>query len=305
MNFLRRTSVNLTKARSQSRWPISYNSIEPLAIAADITAIFLSSTLLGVMYELEKQGTSGLVPQYIASAAAVSALFIPLMIGRGLYDPVELLDISGQIHRVTAAWTGVFLFCTAVLFALKAGADFSRGSALLFAFAGLGILLLQRMFWYSMLRRGLAEHRFQGRSSLLISDGLPGSRFVATLRKHGYDLKQQFVLATEGLDVAVDEEVSQIVSFLRESPEVEEVLVTAELDHCSKLFKRLAPLRDLPITVSYFPFGAVAEILERPSRRLGEAMYIELQRKPESLFSEAEDGPAWIPRRHRPRLPPD
>jgi hypothetical protein len=92
---------------------------------------------------------------------------------------------------------------------------------------------------------------------------------------------------------------------LRESPEVEEVLVTAELDHCSKLIKHLAPLRDLPITVTYFPFGAGAEILERPSRRLDEAMYIELQRKPEALFSEAEDGPAWIPRRNRPRLPPD
>jgi putative colanic acid biosynthesis UDP-glucose lipid carrier transferase len=115
---------------------------------------------------------------------------------------------------------------------------------------------------------------------LLISEDSPGSGFVATLRKHGYDLKQQFVLVAEGPYVAVDEEVSQIVSYLRESPEVEEVLVTAELDHCSKLIKRLAPLRDLPITVTYFPSGAGLKILARPSRRLGEAMCIELQRKP-------------------------
>jgi putative colanic acid biosynthesis UDP-glucose lipid carrier transferase len=121
----------------------------------------------------------------------------------------------------------------------------------------------------------------------LISDGLPGSGFVTTLHKHGYDLKQQFVLAAEGVDVAVDEEVSQIVSYLRESPEVEEVLVTAELDHCTKLIKRLAPLRDIPITVIYVPSEAGLKILTRPSRRLGEAMCIELQRKPLNAFELA------------------
>jgi putative colanic acid biosynthesis UDP-glucose lipid carrier transferase len=294
MNFVARriaalveTPVNLSEARPRRKWPFSYDSIETLAIVADIAAIFLSSTVAGVMYQFETVGTSGFILQYIASAAAVSALFVSLTIGRGLYDPAELLDISGQIRSVTAVWGGVFLFCAAVLFALKAGADFSRGSALLFAFAGLGILLLQRIFWYSMLRRGLAGHRFQGRNSLLISDGLPGSGFVASLHKHGYDLKQQFVLAAEGVDVAVDEEVSQIVSYLRESPEVEEVLVTAELDHCTKLIKRLAPLRNLPITVTYVPSEAGLKILTRPSRRLGEAMCIELQRKPLNAFELA------------------
>lgn len=287
MNFVARlitapveTPVTLPEARPQRKWPFSYDSIEPLAIAADIAAIFLSSTVAGVMYQLETLGTSGFILQYVASAAAVSALFVSLMVGRGLYEPAELLDISSQIRSVTAVWAGVFLFCAAVLFALKAGADFSRGSALLFAFAGLGILLLQRVFWYSMLRRGLAGHRFPGRNSLLISEGLPGSGFVATLRKHGYDLQQQFVLDAEAPDVEVDEEVAQIVSYLHESPEVEEVLVTAELDHCSKLIKRLAPLRDLAITVTYVPSGAGLKILTRPSRRLGEAMCIELQRKP-------------------------
>jgi len=121
----------------------------------------------------------------------------------------------------------------------------------------------------------------------VISEGSPGPDFVATLRNHGYDLKQQFVLAAEGPDVTVDEDVSQIVSYLRESPDIEEVLVTAELDNCSKLIKRLAPLRDLPITVTYVPSGAGLEILTRPLRRLGEAICIELQRKPLNAFELA------------------
>lgn len=281
MNFVaRRIASPVETPVDQRKWPFSYEAIEPLAIASDIAAIFLSSTVAGMMYQLEALGHSGFILQYIASAAAVSALFVSLMIGRGLYEPAELLDISAQIRSVTAVWNGVFLFCAAVVFALKAGADFSRGSVLLFAFAGFGILLLQRVFWYSMLRRGLAMHRFPGRNSLLISEGLPGSGFISTLRKHGYELKQQFVLAVDGPDAGDAQEVSQIVAYLRQTPEVEEVLVTADLDHYSKLIKRLAPLRDLPITVTYVPSGAGLKILTRPIRRLGEAMCIELQRKP-------------------------
>lgn len=287
MNFVPRRIIDPLEAPvarpdalPRRKWPISYNAIEPLAIAADVAAIFLSSIIAGVMYELETLGTSGFVLQYVASAAAVSALFVSLMAGRGLYDPAELLDISGQIRSVTAFWTGVFLFCAAVIFALKAGAEFSRGSVLLFAFAGFGVLLLQRIFWYSMLRRGLARHRFPGRNSLLISEDATSSGFVATLRTHGYELKQQFVLDAGRPEPTVDDDISQIASYLRDSPEIEEVLVTAELDHCSKLIKRLAPLRDLPITVTYVPCGPGSKILARPSHRLGEAMCIELQRKP-------------------------
>ena len=87
--------------------------------------------------------------------------------------------------------------------------------------------------------------------------------------------------------MTVDEDVSRIVAYLHESPEVEEVLVTAELDQFSKLIKRLAPLRDLPITVTYVPSGAGAKVLTRRSRRLSEATYIELQRKPLNAFERA------------------
>ncbi|MFY9894936.1 MAG: undecaprenyl-phosphate glucose phosphotransferase [Xanthobacteraceae bacterium] len=263
------------RRRPEHKWLISYRSIEPIALASDVVTVFFSAVLSGVIYHLESIGTSGDIIQYVGSAAVVSALFISLMVGRNLYNPAELLDVKTQIHSVAVIWIGVFLFLAGVVFALKIGGEFSRGAVLFFAASGLSILLAERMFWYFLLRRGLARQRFSGRDVVLISGEPPTSGFVATLAKHGFQLNQRFVLPNAG-----DDAMSQIVSYLREAPEIEDVLVSAELDGVYELVKRLAPLRELPITVSFIPVGTAAKILTRPSTQIGDTICIELQRKP-------------------------
>ena len=283
MNFVERrvsppgsTTADLPERRRPERkWWISYRSIEPIALASDVVTVFFSAVLAGVIYHLESIGTSGDIIQYVGSAAVVSALFISLMVGRNLYNPAELLDVKTQIQSVAVIWIGVFLFLAGVVFALKIGEEFSRGAVLLFAASGLSILLAERMFWYFLLRRGLARQRFSGRDVVLISGEPPTSGFVATLAKHGFQLNRRFVLPDAG-----DDAMSQIVSYLREAPEIEDVLVSAELDGVSALVKRLAPLRELPITVSFIPVGTAAKILTRPSAQIGDTICIELQRKP-------------------------
>ncbi len=283
MNFVERrvsppgsTTADLPERRRPARkWLISYRSIESIALASDVVTVFFSAVLAGVIYHLESIGTSGDIIQYVGSAAVVSALFISLMVGRNLYNPAELLDVKTQIHSVAVIWIGVFLFLAGVVFALKIGEEFSRGAVLLFAASGLGILLAERMFWYFLLRRGLARQRFSGRDVVLISGEPPTSGFVATLAKHGFQLNRRFVLPDAG-----DDAMSQIVSYLREAPEIEEVLVSAELDGVSELVKSLAPLRELPITVSFIPVGRASKILTRPSTQIGDTICIELQRQP-------------------------
>lgn len=273
--------------RPERKWLISYRSIEPLAFAFDVFAIFLSSTLTGVIYHLETIGTPGDFLQYIGFAAVISALFLSLTIGRNLYDPSELLEVKDQIRSITIIWIGVFLFYAGVVFALKIGADFSRGAVLSFAAAGLCTLVVLRIFWFLFLVRGLSGEKFLGRDTVLISEETPGPGFVATLVKHGFELKQQFILPAEGADSSDGEDASQIISYLRESPNIQEVLVSGEVDHCSKLIKRLSRLRELPITISFMPVGMSAKILARPSRRMGDTICIELQRKPLNLVEVA------------------
>ena len=266
--------------RPKRKWLISYRAIEPLAIASDVVAIFFSSVLTGVIYSLEAIGTPGDILQYFGAAAAISALFLSLTIGRNLYDPAELLEVANQIRSIAVAWIGVFLFFGGVVFALKIGADFSRGSVLLFAAVGLCILTVQRIFWYLLLRRGIASEKFSGRDVILITDAMPAPGIVATIAKNGFELRRQFILADEETDSSHGEGASQIIAYLRQSPNIEEVLISGELDHCPALIKRLSPLREFPIAVSFMPAGLSSEILLRPTHRLGDTVSIELQRKP-------------------------
>jgi Undecaprenyl-phosphate glucose phosphotransferase len=269
--------------RAVRKWLISYRSIESIAFAFDVVAIFFSSVLTGVIYHLDTIVAPGDILQYVGYGAAISALFLSLTIGRGLYDPGELLEVKSQIHSVVVIWIGVFLFYAGVVFALKIGADFSRGAVLLFAAVGLGILVILRMIWYLFLVRGLAGEKFLGRDAVLISEDPPGTAFVSTLVKHGFELKQQFILPAGDSASSDGEDTSPIISYLRESPNIEEVLVSGEIDHCSELIKRLSRLRELPIAISFMPVGMGAAILMRPSRRIGDAICIELQRKPLNL----------------------
>src|SRR3982751_1778790 len=91
------------------KWPIHYDSIEPLAMAADLATIVLASVLSGLSYHLHEPGTPIDLSKSLGSGILVSALFISLLKTRGMYRPTELLVLRQQIRSVCVSWTSVFL----------------------------------------------------------------------------------------------------------------------------------------------------------------------------------------------------
>src|SRR3977135_514035 len=82
----------LAKPDRARKWPIHYDSVEPLAIVTDIATISVTSVFSGILYHLqEPSGTPGGISQSLGSAVLVSALFISLMKIGGMYRPTELL----------------------------------------------------------------------------------------------------------------------------------------------------------------------------------------------------------------------
>src|SRR5690348_15348546 len=146
MNFVKRqigVDISDVSARGMNdlpgkrKWPIHYDSVEPLAIIADFATIMLASVLSGFLYHLHEAGTPSLIGKSVGSAILVSALFISLLKSRGMYRPTELLLLHNQVRGVFLAWISVFLLLAATVFTLKIGSEFSRGSSLLFAVFGL------------------------------------------------------------------------------------------------------------------------------------------------------------------------
>ena len=152
------------------KWPIHYDSVEPLAIVTDLATIIFTSVFSGFSYHLQEWDTPGDIGKYLGSAILVSILFISLMKIRGMYRPTELLVLRNQIRAVCLAWIGVFLLLAGTVFALKIGNEISRGASMLFAMFGLIALIVHRSVLRDLVAKGLAGRRFSGRNIVLITD---------------------------------------------------------------------------------------------------------------------------------------
>ncbi|MGB8401565.1 undecaprenyl-phosphate glucose phosphotransferase [Bradyrhizobium sp.] len=275
--------------KGERKWPIHYDSIEPLAVVADIATITLASVIAGFLYHLYTTGTPGDVGKSVGSAILVSALFISVMKIRGMYSPTELLILRNQIRGVCLAWTSVFLLLAGTVFALKIGSELSRGTSLLFAAFGLVALIVHRSVTKDLLTKGLAGRRFSGRNIVLITDQSPSDdpSLTQTLMGLGFCVQGHFILPPSGADLGRRESVAaRVIEHIRGS-NVEEIIVGADPSRWSDLRAFVAKLRVVPFPVSFVPVGAASEIFKRPSRELGNAICVELQRGPLTTIEHA------------------
>jgi putative colanic acid biosysnthesis UDP-glucose lipid carrier transferase len=269
------------------KWPINYDSVEPLAIVADLAAIVLASVFSGLSYHLQESGTPGDIGKSLGSAILVSVLFISLMKIHGMYRPTELLVLRNQMRAVCLTWTSVFLLLSGTVFALKIGNEISRGTSMLFAMFGLIALIVDRRILRNLLAKGLAGRRFSGRNIVLITDHSGDAGLTQILAGFGFCVKRNFFFPPPNAAPRHRERVvARVIEYIRGS-DIEEVVVGAEPNRWSELRSLVAELRVLPFPVSFIPLGTASEIFRRPSRELGNAICVELQRGPLTTFEHA------------------
>jgi putative colanic acid biosysnthesis UDP-glucose lipid carrier transferase len=272
------------------KWPIHYDSVEPLAIVADLATIVLASVFSGLSYHLlQESGAPVDVGKSLGSAILVSALFISLMKIRGMYRPAELLVLRNQVRAICLTWMSVFLLLAGTVFALKIGNEISRGTSMLFAVFGLIALILHRRALRNLLAKGLAGRRFSGRNIVLITDHSKegDTNLTHTLTGLGFCVKKNFFIPPPSAESRHrDKVVARVIECIRGS-DVEEVVVGADPNRWSEVRSLVAELRVVPFPVSFIPLGATSEIFRQPSRELGNAICVELQRGPLTSFEHA------------------
>jgi putative colanic acid biosynthesis UDP-glucose lipid carrier transferase len=255
--------------------------VELLAIVADFATIVLISVFSGLSYHLQASGTPGDIGKFLGSAVLVSALFISLMKIRGMYRPTELLLLRNQIGAVCLAWTSVFLLLAGTVFALKIGNEISRGASALFAMFGLVALIVNRSVLKDLIAKGLAGRRFSGRNIVLITDhSQMGASLIHTLTGLGFSIEGHFIFPPPSADSRRRERLTAKVIEHTRGSDVEEIVVGSDPNRWSELRTLVADLRVLPFPVSFVPLGTASEIFGRPSRELGNAICVELQRGP-------------------------
>ncbi|UZE48057.1 exopolysaccharide biosynthesis polyprenyl glycosylphosphotransferase [Rhodopseudomonas sp. P2A-2r] len=268
---------DLANGRAQDkRWPVQYDSVEILALLADIATIFVAS-LVAAFAHMLLHGTSQEITRLASVALPTSVVFTAVAKSFKMYVPKALLDLRNQVRAVCAIWLGVFLILVATTFTLQMKSEIPWDFALIFGVGGLAILIAQRALLRDALRKGLAERRFSGRKIVLITDEA-GRDLVNTLSDLGFFVERHFALPPARSSLQ-EELIGKVINYTRET-EIREIFFGVTPDHWSRLKHAVAGLGVLPLRVRLVPTGASSDLFHRPSTELGGARCVELQRGP-------------------------
>jgi Undecaprenyl-phosphate glucose phosphotransferase len=272
--------------RTQRKWPIGYDSIEPLIILIDIIAIFVASLLADLVTRIE--GDTLDLGKATGSMLLVSSLFVFVLKSQGLYKPTELMARRSQVRAVVLTWTSVLLLQTFAVCTLRVSHDMPRGAGF-FAVFGLVLVVSVRVFAKRLLSIGLSGDKFAGRNIVLVTDQLAASaggsnRPQAML---GYSVAKRFALPPSGSGSGCRKRISShVIDFVRGAA-IEEIVIEAEPGRWSELRSFVGDLRVLPFPITFVPVGAAAEIFRRPIREAGNVSRVELHRGPLSFAERA------------------
>jgi Undecaprenyl-phosphate glucose phosphotransferase len=291
MNYFKRDfgepkSLALPAHEAQQRpsrgWTIPYRAITPVAMAVDTLVIFATCVLSHAFYHMEIVKLPGHLSRFAGFAAVVSVLFVVLAENRKLYTLPELLNFKTQVRSVTVNWSIIFLFLTAVAYAMKVGENFSRGTTIAFAVSGLIALIGVRIVWRIYLADGLAIRKFSSRKVALIAEQtlISDSSLPQALLQHGLQPVKHFVLPLNQMNAKRCREIiAQAITSIRGS-DVEEIVISVSLDHWTKLNDLFSELRVLPLPVNLVPMGQLSELFRLSSHSIGDIVTIELQQGP-------------------------
>jgi hypothetical protein len=149
---------------------LSYGNIGFLVAALDLAVITLSSVAGDSAYHYFVLGSQVDVAALLGIGMNSGLLFVLISVSRGYYQTRDLLSAKKKAHGIISSWIFVLLIVTALLFLLKVGSNYSRGSVLVFGLLGLPLLLGTRALVCKELNKLLMTGRLSGPRCILIGD---------------------------------------------------------------------------------------------------------------------------------------
>jgi Undecaprenyl-phosphate glucose phosphotransferase len=210
----------------------------------------------------------------------------------GLYSLPSLLAPQQRLSPIVLGWAMVFLVLLLVLFLLKVGTAFSRGSMIAFASLGLLSLFSFRLLASSYLRAALARGLIVGRRAVIIGDPDELAALNATSLFNQFGIKEvaRVVLAkarSDGLHGPTNSESAKVGRAIEIARDVDasEIVVVLHWSSTAVLELVRDQLRGSPLPVRLLPNRNIRSIIGR--REAAEAFSVELQREPLTRMERA------------------
>jgi hypothetical protein len=177
---------------------VSYRSVGRFVAMADCLMLVVISIFSAIVYHvLFMSGIPPLEP-YIGTDVVASVIFCSLAASAGLYQPAALLSRRTQTTYVLSFWFIVILVFALVVFLLKIGSSYSRGSLISFALLGFFFLLYVRFLAYTVLNIAISDGSLGGYRAIVVGDQptLGQLSQIDILRKSGAREIARFQLPT-------------------------------------------------------------------------------------------------------------
>jgi Undecaprenyl-phosphate glucose phosphotransferase len=262
---------------------IGYGNIGVLTAAVDVAVITASGLIATVVYHLVAMGEATWL---LTIGAHSGLLFALVMKSRGLYRPAALLSETEQRNGLVSSWIVTLLVITALLFLLKLGSNYSRGSVIGFSVIGLGALMGWRTFLRASLGRSILRGTLAGPRAIVIggSEELSALSSLDVLQKYGMREVGRFEFSrTENF--SCERDVANAASVAARAINAEQILLALSWADTRRRDFLSEKLRVLPLPVRLLPDQAADSIFSRCARQFGSEILFDLQQAPLSQLS--------------------
>jgi Undecaprenyl-phosphate glucose phosphotransferase len=280
--------VGLDLGRDRSRasgffkW-IPYKTIGQFTGTLDYALIVTASIVAGAGYHsLILRGDIPDLMPYLAAGNLVAAIFVFGFTSRGHYSPSAITSARRQVGSIVFFWSLAFLSLALFLFLAKSGADFSRGTVIIFGLIGFLLLVGFHVWISAAFKSALARGAVAGDRAITIGDrdAISALSQASVLQKAGARQVRQYLLPPlNGSGYAAGLRIIEDAIRFARSNGVDCILLALQWSDTHRRDLICERLQVLPIRVMLLPDQHVDSIFSRAIHRTRE-FTIELQRPP-------------------------
>jgi Undecaprenyl-phosphate glucose phosphotransferase len=285
---LPRTEIGATSTDIGLARFITYDNIGPLTAVVDIVVITASSLIATVAYQGLFLASISDATWLLAIGAHSGLLFVLVTKSRGLYRTAALLSEAEQRNGLVSSWIMTLLIITALLFLLKLGSSYSRGSVIGFSVITLGLLMGWRTLLRTSLNRSILRGSLAGPRAVVIggSEELSVLSPLDVLQKYGMREVARFEFSRTS-NFGRERDVANAAIAAARATNAEQVLLALSWADTRRRDFLSEKLRVLPLPVRLLPDQAADLIFSQCARRFGSEILFDLQQAPLSHFNLA------------------
>jgi undecaprenyl-phosphate galactose phosphotransferase/putative colanic acid biosynthesis UDP-glucose lipid carrier transferase len=282
-------------ARAAGVRPFDVSGTEAVSVASlaiDALLIIATSIATGVIYHLIDLQRVGDPVVFLGTGAFVAAVFCGVTRILGTAKGLQVSTALGRARIAVTVWGSTFLFLAFLAFSLKIGAGFSRGAVLSFAFAGLGVVVLSRVFTPRLLAQAGATGAHRGHEVVVLAAAGELERHVLmeALRREGCSEIKLIEFDAHCDTIGWVSERKLLLERVLEAARVSgpgEIYIFAPTLSQERIQSVMSGLRLVPRAIYVVPNESVAQLLRYSVRAVGSTVAIEMQKAPLSTAERA------------------